>query len=98
MPGLTLQTTDAVIVAELDRPPQNLFSIELCDQLTAVLDDPPPGAHILRFRSTGDAFCLGRDRGGSTPSDVRAEAEFHGPRPSETDLTSAPSRASRRSR
>lgn len=72
---MRFETTGGVTLAELDRPPQNLFSIDLCDRLTAVLDDPPEGAHVLRFRSTGDVFCLGRDRGGSTPSEVRAEAE-----------------------
>jgi methylglutaconyl-CoA hydratase len=72
---MRFETTDGVITAELDRPPQNLFSIALCDELTGVLSDPPPGAHILRLRAAGDVFCLGRDRGGSTPSDARGEAE-----------------------
>ncbi|WP_250031258.1 enoyl-CoA hydratase/isomerase family protein [Paractinoplanes maris] len=72
---MRFETTDGVILAELDRPPQNLFSIDLCDRLTALLTDPPAGSHVLRLRATGDVFCLGRDRGGSTPSDVRAEAE-----------------------
>ncbi|MEU5993448.1 enoyl-CoA hydratase/isomerase family protein [Spirillospora sp. NPDC047418] len=66
---------DGVILAELSRPPGNLFSIALCEQLTAVLDDPPEGAHVLRLRADGEAFCLGRDRGGSSPAEVRAEAE-----------------------
>ncbi len=68
------ETAGGVIVAELDRPPQNLFSVDLCHELAAVLDDPPPGAHVLRLRATGDVFCLGRDRGGATPAEVRAEA------------------------
>jgi len=76
MSDLTIHPVeDGVILAELSRPPENLFSIELCDSLAALLDDPPEGAHVLRFRSTGDVFCLGRDRGGSTPAEVRAEAE-----------------------
>ena len=76
MSDLTIHPVeDGVILAELSRPPENLFSIELCDRLAALLDDPPEGAHVLRFRSTGDVFCLGRDRGGSTPAEVRAEAE-----------------------
>ncbi|MCO8276690.1 enoyl-CoA hydratase/isomerase family protein [Actinoplanes sp. TRM 88003] len=72
---MRFETTDGVIRVELDRPPQNLFSVELCDELTVVLNDPPPGAHVLRLSAAGDVFCLGRDRGGSTPSEVRAEAE-----------------------
>ncbi|MFF4879286.1 enoyl-CoA hydratase/isomerase family protein [Micromonospora sp. NPDC000668] len=76
MSDLTIQPVEnGVILAELSRPPENLFSIELCGQLAAVLDDPPEGAHVLRLRATGDVFCLGRDRGGSTPAEVRAEAE-----------------------
>jgi enoyl-CoA hydratase/carnithine racemase len=29
---------------------------------------------VLRLRTAGDAFCLGRDRGGATPAQVRTEA------------------------
>jgi enoyl-CoA hydratase/carnithine racemase len=72
---LTFDLTDGVLLATFARPPQNLFSIDLCAELAAVLDNPPAGAHVLRFRPEGDVFCLGRDRGGSTPAAVRAEAE-----------------------
>ncbi|MBU2664059.1 enoyl-CoA hydratase/isomerase family protein [Actinoplanes bogorensis] len=65
---------DGVIAAELDRPPQNLFSIELCHRLADLLDDPPAGAHVLRLRATGDTFCMGRDRGGATPAEIKGEA------------------------
>lgn len=76
MSDLTIHPVeDGVIVAELSRPPENLFSIEMCARVTALLDDPPEGAHILRLRADGDAFCLGRDRGGTTTPEVRAEAE-----------------------
>ncbi|MFD0852580.1 hypothetical protein ACFQ07_10115, partial [Actinomadura adrarensis] len=62
MSDLTIHPVeDGVIVAELSRPPENLFSIALCGQLADVLDDPPEGAHVLRLRATGDVFCLGRD-------------------------------------
>jgi methylglutaconyl-CoA hydratase len=71
---LTFDESDGVLTVTLNRPPQNLFSIELCAELAAVLDNPPPGVHVLRLRATGDVFCLGRDRGGSTPAEVRAEA------------------------
>lgn len=76
MSDLTLHPLDdGVIVAEFSRPPDNLFSIDMCHELTALFDDPPEGAHVLRLRSVGEAFCLGRDRGGATPAEVRAEAE-----------------------
>jgi enoyl-CoA hydratase/carnithine racemase len=76
MSDLTIHPVEnGVIVAELSRPPENLFSIALCGRLADVLDDPPEGAHVLRLRATGEVFCLGRDRGGSSPAEVRAEAE-----------------------
>ncbi|GIE97458.1 enoyl-CoA hydratase/isomerase family protein [Paractinoplanes rishiriensis] len=71
---LTFDLADGVLLTTFSRPPQNLFSIELCAELAAVLDNPPSGAHVLRFRATGDVFCLGRDRGGATPAEIRAEA------------------------
>lgn len=76
MSDLTIHPVeDGVVLVELARPPENLFSIELCGRLADLLDDPPAGAHVVRFRSAGDVFCLGRDRGGATPAEVRAEAE-----------------------
>ncbi|WP_203231389.1 enoyl-CoA hydratase/isomerase family protein [Nocardioides caldifontis] len=78
MSDLTLHPVeDGVILAELSRPPENLFSIEMCDRLSALLEAPPEGAHVLRLRADGDAFCLGRDRGSTalSPGEVRAEAE-----------------------
>lgn len=76
MPGLEVTVpADGVVLAELDRPPGNLWSIELCEQLIALLTDPPAGAHVLRLRSRGDAFCLGREREGSTPGRLRGETE-----------------------
>lgn len=78
MSDLTIHPVeDGVVLVELSRPPENLFSIELCARLADLLDNPPAGAHVVRFRAAGDVFCLGRDRGGSasTPGEVRAEAE-----------------------
>jgi enoyl-CoA hydratase/carnithine racemase len=65
---------DGVLVAELDRPPENLLTVDLCRRLTGLLTEPPPGTHVLRLRATGAAFCLGRERAGSTPGELRAEA------------------------
>lgn len=65
---------DSVVVVELDRPPGNLWTIELCQQLTALLLSPPNGVHVLRLRSAGEVFCLGRERGGTTPGELRQEA------------------------
>ncbi|MGA8210366.1 MAG: enoyl-CoA hydratase/isomerase family protein [Nocardioidaceae bacterium] len=76
MTGLTIHDPDdGVVLVELDRPPGNLFTIELCRRLVAVLERPPEGAHVLRLRAAGDAFCLGRERGGTTPAELRTEAQ-----------------------
>jgi len=78
MAGFTISpVSDGVVVAELDRGPENLWTLADLRELTALLTDPPEGAHVLRLRSVGDAFCLGRERGGtsSAPGVVRGEAE-----------------------
>lgn len=75
MTGLTVsEVRDGVVVAELDRPPGNLWTTPLCRDLTALLDSPPQGAHVLRLRSAGEVFCLGREREGATPGELRTEA------------------------
>ncbi|MET0765070.1 MAG: enoyl-CoA hydratase/isomerase family protein [Blastococcus sp.] len=78
MAGLSISpVTDGVIVAELDRGPDNLWTLADLRELVAVLENPPQGAHVLRVRSVGEAFCLGRERGGTStaPGVVRGEAE-----------------------
>jgi methylglutaconyl-CoA hydratase len=73
----TSPVTDGVVVAELDRGPDNLWTLADLRELVALLTDPPEGAHVLRLRSRGEAFCLGRERGGTntSPGVVRGEAE-----------------------
>jgi methylglutaconyl-CoA hydratase len=78
MAGLSISAvTDGVVVAELDRGPDNLWTLADLRELVAVLENPPEGAHVLRVRSVGEAFCLGRERGGTStaPGVVRGEAE-----------------------
>jgi enoyl-CoA hydratase/carnithine racemase len=78
MAGFTISAvSDGVVVAELDRGPENLWTLDDLRELTALLADPPEGAHVLRVRSVGEAFCLGRERGGtsSAPGVVRGEAQ-----------------------
>jgi methylglutaconyl-CoA hydratase len=78
MAGFTISpVSDGVVVAELDRGPENLWTLGDLRELTALLEDPPEGAHVLRVRAVGEAFCLGRERGGTStaPGVVRGEAE-----------------------
>jgi methylglutaconyl-CoA hydratase len=77
MAGLTISAvTDGVVVAEFDQP-DDLWTLADLRTLAALLTDPPEGAHVLRVRSVGEAFCLGRERGGTNtaPGVVRGEAE-----------------------
>lgn len=74
MSGLTIsEPTDGVVHAELNRPPGNLFTVELCRRLAELLESPPEDAHVLRLSALADAFCLGREREGTTPAELRAE-------------------------
>ena len=78
MAGLSISpVTDGVLVAELDRGPDNLWTLADLRELVGVLEAPPEGAHVLRVRSVGEAFCRGRERGGTStaPGAVRGEAE-----------------------
>lgn len=76
MSGLRIgPVADGVLTVELDRPPGNLLTVPLCRQLTAALMQPPAGAHVLRLRAGGDVFCLGRERAGSTPAELREESD-----------------------
>ncbi len=78
MAGLRITpVTDGLVVAELDRGPDNLWTLADLRELVALLEAPPEGAHVLRVRSVGEAFCRGRERGGTStaPGVVRGEAE-----------------------
>jgi methylglutaconyl-CoA hydratase len=57
-----------------DRAPGNMFNTQMCRELIAVLDDPPPKTHVLRISGAGGVFCLGRDRPGEQVADLRIEA------------------------
>ena len=74
MAGLEVTSpTDGVLNVVIDRPPDNLLTVELCSELTELLLRPPAGAHVLRLRAAGEVFCLGRERAGSTPGELRSE-------------------------
>lgn len=74
MAGLTVAApTEGLLEVELDNGPHNLMSIAMCAELTELLLRPPPGAQVLRLWANGPAFCLGRERAGISPGDLRAE-------------------------
>lgn len=75
MTGLNVAgPAEGVIDVEVDHGPDNLMTIAMCTELTDLLMRPPAGAHVLRLRAGGPVFCLGRERAGTTPGDLRAES------------------------
>jgi enoyl-CoA hydratase/carnithine racemase len=73
--GLDLTFHDATVEVVIDRGDENLFTVEMCEALTAVLREPPEGAHLLHLRADGPAFCLGRERTAVGADGLRAETE-----------------------
>jgi methylglutaconyl-CoA hydratase len=60
------------------RPPDNLFTLQMCNTLLSILRVPPPGIRILRLRGTPEVFCLGRERLGNTLDELSHEARILG--------------------
>lgn len=57
MAGLEItDPSDGVLDVRIDRGPDNLLTVEMCAELTALLLDPPSGAHVLRLSAAGEAF------------------------------------------
>jgi methylglutaconyl-CoA hydratase len=61
-----------LISVRIAKPPDNLFTLEMCRELTSILLSPPPGARALLLTAAGPNFCLGRERTAMTPQDVYA--------------------------
>jgi methylglutaconyl-CoA hydratase len=53
---------------------RNLLTMEMCRRLIDVLTTPPEGAHVLRLRTAGEVFCLGRERSADETTELRTEA------------------------
>jgi methylglutaconyl-CoA hydratase len=76
MSGFTISSpADGIVEVDLDNGPDNLLTIAMCEQLTELLLHPPAGGHVLRLSANGPAFCLGRERAGTTPADLHAETQ-----------------------
>ncbi|MGH9102767.1 MAG: enoyl-CoA hydratase/isomerase family protein [Acidimicrobiales bacterium] len=73
MTELTCRQEHDVLTVEVDRPPANLLTLQMCEELTRLLLDPPEGARILRLRASGDRFCMGRERAAEGTEDLGRE-------------------------
>lgn len=73
VPGLTFEREGAVLTVRLDSPGGNLMTMDMCDALAGVLNNPPDGVHVLVLSAAGDSFCLGRERTAATPDDLPTE-------------------------
>lgn len=71
---LNVDVRGPVVRVEIARPPGNLFTREMCRELTGVLRSPPDGARVLLLTAAGPAFCLGRERAALPPADLHAMA------------------------
>jgi enoyl-CoA hydratase/carnithine racemase len=61
-----------LLSVQISRPPGNLFTLEMCLDLTKMLQDPPAQARVLRLSAAGASFCLGRERTARTTADIYA--------------------------
>lgn len=72
-PGLSFVLEGSVLTARLASPDGNLMTMAMCDALSAVLNAPPAGAHVMVLSAEGDNFCMGRERTATSPDDLPGE-------------------------
>lgn len=74
--GLRLDADGPVLTATIDAGEGNRFTREMMDALLSSVADAGRDDRIrfLRVRSVGPAFCLGRQKGGTSLDEVRAMA------------------------
>ena len=73
--GLHLERAGHTLIATAARGEENLFSAEMIDALSDALDAAAKdGLRFARVRSEGPVFCVGRERTGRSPLELRAEA------------------------
>lgn len=73
--GLEVEAVHDVIEVVIDRgDDRNLLTLGMCHELLGYLRSPPEGAHVLRLRARGPAFCLGRERDAEDAEALRGEA------------------------
>ena len=76
MEGLESERQGAALVATVERGDQNSFTSEMIDTLADAIDGAAGdgSTRFVRIRARGPVFCVSRDRAGTTPEELRAEA------------------------
>jgi len=74
--GLRLQTLGHTLTITIDSGEGNLFSHEMMDAFVDGVREAGRDEEVrfLRLRARGDAFCMGRAKGGATPDELRSVA------------------------
>src|SRR5918999_2660570 len=73
--GLVLERDEITLVATAERGEENLYSSQMIDALSEAVESPArDGLRFVRLRSRSPVFCVGRERTGQTPLELRAEA------------------------
>lgn len=74
--GLRIDATGATLTVTFDSGEGNRFSRGMMDEFVSAVADAGnnEGLRFIRLRAEGDTFCLGRDKGGADPDEIRAMA------------------------
>jgi methylglutaconyl-CoA hydratase len=73
--GLHVERADHTLIATAEHGDENLFSAEMMDALSEAVEQAArDGLRFVRLRSKGPVFCVGRERVGKSPLELRAEA------------------------
>jgi enoyl-CoA hydratase/carnithine racemase len=74
--GLRLDTAGHTLTVTIDAGEGNLFTREMMDTLIDAIGEAGRTEEVrfVHLRAEGDAFCMGRAKGGATPDDLRGMA------------------------
>jgi len=74
--GLSLDVAGPTLTATIDAGEGNLFSRSMMDDLVDAIRDSgrDDAMRFVHLRAEGDDFCLGREKGGAAPDELRAMA------------------------
>ena len=77
MPDLDVSERGPTLIAKVQRRDDNEFTSEMISKLSRVVRDARahPSLRFVRICAVGNVFCGGRERTGSSPEELRAEAE-----------------------